>query len=131
MKIISRSWIGLIAVAIILFLGSAQAADKEVVSQTWGGAHDEAQKKGFHEGFTKETGIKVIPVVASSDIWGKVAAQVKSGNVEWDVINPSDYPGIESAARNGLVEEIDYKIVTNTKDLVSGSVQKYGVGLTT
>lgn len=65
--------------------------------------------------------------MAAGDLWGKVAAQVRSGKVEWDVVNGYDYPNVLAAAKKGLLEEIDYKAVTDTKDLIPGSKQKWGL----
>jgi putative spermidine/putrescine transport system substrate-binding protein len=108
---------------------SAQGArSKELVIQGWGGAKTEAEKKAFFDPFTKETGIKIIPVEAAGDLWGKVAAQVKSKNIEWDLVSGYDYAGVKAAAEKGLIEKIDYKIVTQSKELVAGSAKEWGLG---
>jgi putative spermidine/putrescine transport system substrate-binding protein len=111
------------------FLGNAQgAARNELVIQGWGGAKTEAEKKAFFDPFTKETGIKIIPVEAAGDLWGKVAAQVKSKNIEWDLVSGYDYAGVKAAAEKGLLEKVDYKIVTRSKELVAGSTKEWGLG---
>ena len=111
------------------FPGSALASqDNELVIQTWGGAKATAEKHAFYDPFTEETGIKIILVEAAGDTLGKVAAQVRSGNVEWDLISGYPYPSVEGAAKKGLFDEIDYSIVTDTKDLIPGSVKKWGLG---
>ncbi len=111
------------------FPGGAWAGqDNELVIQTWGGAKATAEKHAFYDPFTEKTGIKVIMVEAAGDTLGKVAAQVRSGNVEWDLISGYPYPYVETAAKKGLLEEIDYSIVTDTKDLIPGSVKKWGLG---
>jgi spermidine/putrescine-binding protein len=114
--------------AVVFMAVSAQAADMELVFQSWGGFTEELNKECFGIPFEKETGIKVVYARATGDMMGKVATQVRSGNVEWDIITPSDIAIMEAAAKNGLLEPIDYSIVTNTKDFIPGSVTKYGLG---
>jgi len=107
---------------------TAQGADdKELVVMTWGGASYEAQKRAFFDPFTEETGIKVVPVTVSGDMYGRVAAQLKAGKVEWDIVWP-DRDVMESAANKGLVEPVDYKIVTDTKGMLPDALNKWGVG---
>jgi putative spermidine/putrescine transport system substrate-binding protein len=111
------------------FPGTAQgASDKKLVVQGWGGAKTEAETHAFFDPFTEETGIKIISVEAGADVWGKVAAQVRSGNIEWDLVSGYDYPSVEAAAQKGLLEEIDYGIVTRAKELVPGAARKWGLG---
>jgi len=127
----SKNFVSILLIGMFAFcisLTSAQAAgEKELVVMTWGGAAFEAQKKAFFDPFTQETGIKIIPVTSSGDMYGRVAAQIKSGNVEWDIVWP-DQDVMEAAAQKGLVEPVDYSIVTETKDLIPGAVNKWGVG---
>jgi putative spermidine/putrescine transport system substrate-binding protein len=101
----------------------------ELVIQSWGGRDYEAKKHAFYDPFTEETGVKIVPVEAAGDLWGKVASQVKSGNVEWDIVNGYDYATVLSVANKGLLEEIDYAAVTDTADLIPGSKQKWGLGI--
>ena len=112
----------------IFMAGGVCAADKELVIQTWGGETEKGMKLAFWNKFEEETGIKIVGVTAGGDLMGRVAAQVKSGNVEWDICWPPDIASVEAAAKEGLLEPIDYSIVTNTKDLIAGAVTKYGVG---
>lgn len=111
-----------------LVSGALAGQDNELIIQTWGGAKATAEKHAFYDPFTEETGIKITLVEASGDTMGKVAAQVRSGNIEWDLISGYPYPQVEGGAKRGLLEEIDYSIVTNTKDLIPGSVKKWGLG---
>jgi putative spermidine/putrescine transport system substrate-binding protein len=114
---------------IVGFPTGAQAGqDNELVIQSWGGAEATAEKEAFYDPFTEKTGIKITFVEAAGDTLGKVAAQVRSGNVEWDLINGYGLPQVLDAARKGLLEKIDYSIVTDTKDLMPGSVTEYGLG---
>ena len=120
----------LVIIAPMVLLRTAQAAgDKELVVHTWGGRVLESQQHAFFEPFKRETGIKIVPVTAAGELWGKVAAQVKSGNIEWDIVWPDNIGQVGAAAQKGLIQELDFDIITDTKDLVPGAVTKYGVGL--
>jgi putative spermidine/putrescine transport system substrate-binding protein len=109
------------------FLSKAHAGRDDLVVQTWGGTITEAQKKAFFEPFTEETGIKVVAVEAGGSVDGKLDAMMRSGNIEWDVITADDEGYDQRHYTEGYLEEIDYSIVTNTKDLVPGSLKKWGV----
>jgi len=105
---------------------NAEAARDYLVVQTWGGTIDEAQRKGFFEPFTKETGIKVV-TVEGGQVGGKLSAMIRNNNIEWDVITGSYEPAMADYYKMGLLEEIDYNIVKNTKDLIPGATKKWGV----
>ncbi|MBW2056703.1 MAG: ABC transporter substrate-binding protein [Deltaproteobacteria bacterium] len=109
------------------FVPSAHAGRNHIVVQTWGGSITEAQEKAFFEPFTEETGIKVVAVEAGVSVGGKLDAMMRSGNIEWDMIS-ADYEGYNQKYYDkGYLEDIDYGIVTHTKDLVPGSLKKWGV----
>lgn len=108
-------------------MSSAQAKRDYLVVQTWGGKLAEAQQKAFFEPFAEETGIKVIGVEAGTSVGGKLAAMQRSKNIEWDIIT-ADYESYNTKYYNkGFLEEVDYSVVTNTKDLIAGSTKKWGV----
>jgi spermidine/putrescine-binding protein len=123
--------LGFLVFAISFFFGNVKVVEgkkaNELVVQTWGGIAHEAEEKAFFRPFEEKTGIKVVPVVVGAGLFGKIGAQVRSNNVEWDIITAMDYPSIATAANKGLMEAIDYDIVTNTADLIPGSTKKYGV----
>jgi putative spermidine/putrescine transport system substrate-binding protein len=105
----------------------AEAGRDNLVVQTWGGKLAEAQQKAFFEPFTAKTGIKVIGVEAGTSVGGKLAAMQRSKNIEWDVIT-ADYENYNTKYyNNGFLEDIDYSVVTDTKDLIAGSTKKWGV----
>lgn len=102
------------------------ASDKELVTVSWGGRYTEAETKAFFDPFEKETGVKIVPVTALGDRWAKARLQVESGNVEWDLISGVNQ---EKMVRyQDLLEKIDYSIVVNTENLISGAVNEYGTG---
>ena len=124
--------IGFTALSFLLTNGfvfsKANSADRNnLVIQSWGGALTDAMKKAFFEPFSKETGIEVTVVEGGVDVGGKLAAMVRINNIEWDVTG--DYlAGLKVLYDKGLLEDIDYSIVTNTKDLVPGAIKKWSVG---
>ena len=92
-----------------------------------GGALADAQKKAFFDPFTKETGIKIQVVEEGVSVGGKLAAMQRSGNIEWDIIG--DYlSGLKIFYDKGLLEDIDFSIVTHTQGLVPGAIQSWAVG---
>jgi putative spermidine/putrescine transport system substrate-binding protein len=78
---------GATMVAPAIWVKNAEAAQERVVIRSPGGAYDDIRKKLIYEPFTKETGIRVIPVAATT---GKLEAMLRSGNVEIDIIDNDD-----------------------------------------
>lgn len=118
------------AASALAFPSILRAQDKgQVVFAGYGGRPQDIQRKLFFEPFTKETGIKVIDATGISI--AKVRAMVKTGNVEWDVVQ--GVPGETLVlAEEGMLEAIDYaqmdqKIV---KQLPPETMIKHGVGFT-
>ena len=111
------------------FSANAQAADQKVlVIQGWGGAKSEAEKKAFFDTFTAETGVKIIAVDAGGDMWGKLATQIKSNNIEWDITSGMDYAPVVAASQKGLIEKLDFSKIPAAKDLIKGSIMDWGMG---
>lgn len=74
-------------VAPMIWVKNAEAAQERVVIRSPGGAYDDIRKKLIYEPFTKETGIRVIPVATTT---GKLEAMLRSGNIEIDIIDNDD-----------------------------------------
>lgn len=79
-------------VAAILFLqqgqnARAQKLEDRLVIASSGGVLDQVLKEQFYDPFTKETGVKVIPVAisASTEQFSKVRAMLATGQPEWDI----------------------------------------------
>jgi spermidine/putrescine-binding protein len=106
----------------------AAAQQKTVVIASYGGTFAERQRKAFFDPFTEKTGIKVIDVTAGGDAWGKAAAQIRSGNVEWDLTSSNYVGDMMAAVKKGFADEVDYNIVQDAKQLAPGAAAKYGVG---
>src|SRR5262245_17631648 len=84
----------------IIIPGRARGAGK-VVAVNSGGAMGDAKRRAVYTPFTKETGIEVIDV-PGPDL-AKIRAQVKSRDVEWDVVDLND-AWVPAAARLDLLE---------------------------
>ena len=85
--------------ALLPSMAHAQAKlEDTVVIRTTGGVFEAALKRHFFEPFTKETGVRVVPVAASdSEMQAKTAAMAQAGRVEWDIIAPqmSELPNLQ------------------------------------
>lgn len=106
---------------------ATRASGKELVFVGFGGAYQDAQTKAYFEPFEKETGIKIIQT--SGVELAKLSAQVKSQNVEWDLITIPDRQRY-SAVRDGLLTKLDYSRI-DTKDILPELVSEFAVGHTT
>ena len=103
MKTASTFKLVLVAAAAAL-CGSAATAQQITVT-SWGGAYTKSQIAAMHEPFSKATGVKVL----SEDYNGGLAeirAQVKTGNVKWDVVDVELAEAIRGC-EEGLFEKID------------------------
>jgi putative spermidine/putrescine transport system substrate-binding protein len=95
-----------------------------VVFASWGGAYQDAEKVSYCEPFAKATGATVVqdgPMNVA-----KFRAMASSGTPDWDVV---DITGgfLEVAAKDGLLEKIDPKLVTLSR-IEPRFVHEYGVG---
>lgn len=94
-----------------VIIPSRASAAERIVFVSFGGTTQEAQERTIVQPFMKETGIEVI-CTSGPDV-AKLKAQVRTGNIEWDVLN---LPGPQAVAaeREGLLEKIDYSIVDSS-----------------
>ncbi|MCA1971350.1 MAG: ABC transporter substrate-binding protein [Caenispirillum sp.] len=95
------------ALALSVGATTAQAADSITVA-SWGGSYQDAQRKAMFEPTAKDLGITVNEATLSS--LADVRVQVRSGAVEWDVV---DLGATDCAigAREGLFEPLDYTVI--------------------
>ena len=107
---------------LIVTPGKAQAS-QQIVFASYGGTYEEWLRKLFWDPFTAETGIKVIATTGAGDL-AKLKAMVTTGNVEWDAVEvlPTQ---VATAAREGLVERIDYSIVNMGELAVASAKQEF------
>ncbi|WP_315928159.1 polyamine ABC transporter substrate-binding protein [Mesorhizobium sp. SP-1A] len=83
-----------------LFIPRALAA-QQVIVRTPGGAYDDIRREVIYDPFEKQTGIKVVPVAATT---AKLLAMFKSGNVELDVIDTGDDPLVQLHKLGALLD---------------------------
>lgn len=119
--------VGGAAAAVSMLPGTARAQGKfsgqKIVFASWGGVYQEAQKKGYCDGFAKKTGATVIqdgPVD-----YAKLRTMIAAGTPTWDVVDVTiDF--LYNAAKDGLFEKIDTTIV-DPKVLPAKFVHEYGI----
>ena len=99
-------------------------AANDLVFCSWGGTTQDAQAKAWCEPFTSQTGIKVLQDGPID--YGKLAQQVESGNVQWDVCDVEQDFAVYGG-KKGLLEPLDFSIIDKT-DLDPRFVNDYGVG---
>jgi putative spermidine/putrescine transport system substrate-binding protein len=105
---------------------SSAASDgksRELVIADWGGAMTDAHQKIF-DAYAKEHNVKVT-VVTPND-YGKFAAMVESGNVEWDVVDFDSGFALRSG-KKGLLEKLDYNVI-KPEGMPKNLVNEYAIG---
>lgn len=107
--------------------GTAEAQEKVLYVNTWGGGWTAAEEEAYYKPFTAETGIRIRTVVPVS--FAKLKAQVQSGVYEWDCscFNASE---LIVGDREGLVEKIDWSVVRRENIYPNGGIYK-DIGITT
>ena len=107
---LNRRHLAGLAIMSALVPAAAQAQSSQIVFTSWGGTTQQAQKKSWTDPFTANSGVKV--VMDGPTDYGKFKAMVESGNVVWDVVDvEGDFAA--RAAKDGLLEPIDYTVVQN------------------
>lgn len=114
----------LIFLIVLLFSSCVKTGHNELVICSFGGTFQEAQRKAFFEPFEKETGIKVIEVSYSGS-YSKIKALVKSGNVEWDLVDV-EYGVYLSGVREKVFEKFDYSKI-DTMNIYTSAIFDYGI----
>lgn len=121
----------IVGVFILSILVGAGLSDESIAEEKLfidgsGGAVQTAYEEVFFKQFEKETGIKIIYTATPSGTrWPKVEQMIKTGNIEWDIIE-ADNEWVIIAEKKGLFEPIDYKLI-DMKDLDSTGIHKYGM----
>src|SRR5215471_20344924 len=104
--------------------GSAHAQTRNLVVVSWGGPYQAAERHAVFEPFEKATGVRIIEQSPTS--YGKLKAMVKSGNVEWDVVD-AECDFIPRGVRDGLLEKLDYSVI-NKNGILPEMVFPSGIG---
>jgi putative spermidine/putrescine transport system substrate-binding protein len=107
---------------------SAGAAHSQTLTvANFGGANASAQQLAFYTPFEAATkGAKVRGVEYTGDL-AQVAAMVKRGKPEWDVVEVES-ADLTAGCTAGLFERIDRAAIPHTSMLLPGTVQECGLG---
>lgn len=103
---------------------SGKGKPETLVVVDWGGAVTDARKDTIFKPFEEKFNVKI--EVESPTDYGKLKAMVEGGNVTWDVVNIDTFWG-EQAGKQGLLEQIDYDIVSK-EDIIPEMINDYSVG---
>ena len=85
-KRINSSALAVVGAAAIAVLPGISAAQQSLTVASWGGAYTTSQIEAYHKPYTAKTGTKITSVDWGGTL-GEISAQVKSGNVKWDVVD--------------------------------------------
>jgi putative spermidine/putrescine transport system substrate-binding protein len=114
-----------ILLLIIAFGVTGSAWAETITVCSYGGTYNKGLDETIGKPFTAATGIKVI--FTTYPTYAKMKAQVKSGNIEWDIIDV-ECRMYARGVKEGIFEPLDLSKIS-TGDFVKGSVKDYGVGI--
>lgn len=104
----------LLGTSALALRGTPALADSgELVFVNWGGDAGPAYDKAYGQPFKAETGVTV-KQDGSGPTEGAIAAQFKSGKPSWDIVDADPFSA-QSLGKQGMMEEIDYKVVDKSK----------------
>ena len=83
---IHLSALTVVGAAVIAILPTTGAAQQALTVASWGGAYTNSQIEAYHKPYTAKTGIKITSADWGGTL-GEISAQVKSGNIKWDVVD--------------------------------------------
>ena len=89
---------------------------------SYGGAYQEAQRKGWLEPYSALTGVTFQESEESSN--ATIKAQVEAGAVEWDIVDVGNDFGLEGNA--DLLEALDYTLIPQ-EEMLEGFATTYRV----
>lgn len=120
-----RYYLSIIVIFSFLVIAAWNAwAETSIVVCSYGGTMQTAIQEIFGKPFTNATGIKV--TTTSFPNIAQMEAQVKTGNIEWDVVD-AESRMLSRGIRSGIFEPLDLNMI-NAKDFVEGSVARYSIG---
>ncbi|MFW5832803.1 MAG: ABC transporter substrate-binding protein [Pseudomonadota bacterium] len=94
------------------WVSAAQADPITVVS--WGGQYTLSQVEAYHKPFMEQTGIRIISEDYTGDV-STIVAQVRAGNVTWDIVDVELSDAIR-LCDEGLLHEIDWSVLPPAPD---------------
>jgi putative spermidine/putrescine transport system substrate-binding protein len=104
--------------------GPVHAQGRPFTFTSWGGALSAMEKEAFIDPAEKLFNVKIVN--ASPTNQAKIKAMVEAKAVEWDLVDVGGR-SIFAGRDQGFLESIDYKIVTNAKNLDKRWVHSHGV----
>ena len=111
--------------SMVLTVAWAFAADAEELRiVSWGGAVNDAFRVSMWQPFEEATGIDIIEDSYNGE-FGRIRAQVESGNIQWDIVE-AQWPEIQQGCLEGLFETIDVSRFP-VDDLLDGAVSDCAV----
>ncbi len=109
-------------------LAMPAAAEETVAYASWGGAYQEGVRKAILDHLPGDHGMKVVDYVMSGGI-RDIRTKVKANAVDIDVAEL--YGGLcDTAAREGLLEKLDYSKIPNAAGIPEHLRNEYWVGFT-
>lgn len=108
----------------IVLVASTAWAQTSITVCSYGGTYQKGLEETIGKPFTAATGIKVM--FTAFPTYAQMEAQVKSGNIEWDVVDSAGRM-YARGVKGKIFEPLDLSMI-NTKDFMEGSVSKEGIG---
>jgi putative spermidine/putrescine transport system substrate-binding protein len=90
---------------------------------SYGGAYQEAQRKGFLQPYSQLTGVQFNEEEGTD--YAKIKSQVEAGQVTWDVVDVGNDFGLDANA--DLLEPLDYNLIAKDQ-ILEGFAGTYRVG---
>lgn len=125
-----------VSAAVMALLPTTGAAQQALTVASWGGAYTTSQVEAYHKPFEAKTGTKIISVDWGGTL-GEISAQVKSGNVKWDVVDLEAAEALKGC-EEGLLEKIDASKLPPgadgtpaAKDFAPGMITPCAIGIIT
>lgn len=122
--------------AALIAMPISGAAQSSLNVASWGGAYGAALSESMYKPFEAKNNIKVTGDTRSTGI-GEIAAQVKSNNIKWDIVDITPSEAIKGCDE-GLFEQIDASKLpagadgtVAIKDFTSGMIQRCAIATTT
>jgi putative spermidine/putrescine transport system substrate-binding protein len=90
---------------------------------SYGGAYQEAQRKGWLQPYSQLTGVQFTEEEGTD--YAKIKSQVESGQVTWDIVDVGNDFGLD--ANKDLLEPLDYNLIAKDQ-ILEGFAGTYRVG---
>ena len=91
--------------AVLIGLPISGAAQQNLVVASWGGAYTAALTESVYRPFDAKNNVKITSADRGAGL-GEIAAQVRSGNIKWDVVDTGPWEALKGC-EEGLFEPID------------------------